>query len=144
MTYREMADQLRYPEDPAMQELYVQTFEFNPACTLEIGWHLFGENYERGEFLVRMRQQMRRYGVAESTELPDHLTHLLPLLDRMERAEAAGLATEFVLPALQKIKLDEQNPYQAVLGGIERALLAEFGRATRPTPLPIFQEAVRE
>src|SRR6266568_3182701 len=74
VTYQELADLLRYPEDPARQELYVQTFEFNPACTLELGWHLFGENYERGEFLVRMREQLRRHGIAESNELPDHLT----------------------------------------------------------------------
>ena len=37
MTYQELADLLRYPDDPTGQESYVQTFEFNPACTLEIG-----------------------------------------------------------------------------------------------------------
>jgi len=145
VTYEEMAGQLRYPEDPAMQELYVRTFEFNPACTLEIGWHLFGENYERGEFLVRMRQELRRHGIAESTELPDHLAHLLPLVARMEREEAARLAGEYLLPALGKIQLAQDNPYRPVIEDIRQKLEADFPDAPRrPVQFPIFQEAACE
>ena len=145
MTYEEMAGQLRYPEDPAMQELYVRTFEFNPAGTLEIGWHLFGENYERGEFLVRMRQELRRHGIAESTELPDHLAHLLPLVARMEREEAARLAGEYLLPALGKIQLAQDNPYRPVIEDIRQKLEADFPDAPRrPVQFPIFQEAACE
>jgi nitrate reductase delta subunit len=141
-----MADQLRYPDDPLGQELYVQTFEFNPACTLEIGWHLFGENYERGEFLVRMRQQLRRYGIAESTELPDHLTYLLDLITRMDRDEAAELAGQYILPALAKIREAlKENPYATLIATIEDRLQADFPDAPRrPVHLPIFQEAVCE
>ncbi len=146
MTYQELADALRYPGDPGMQELYVQTFEFNPACTLEIGWHLFGENYERGEFLVRMREQLRRYGIAETSELPDHLTHLLVLVGRMERGEAAELAGQFLLPALAKIREAlKDNPYQSLLAVIVAKLETDFPDAPRrPSTLPIFQEAARE
>lgn len=146
MTYQNLADQLRYPDDAAQQELYVQTFEFNPACTLEIGWHLFGENYERGEFLVRMREQLRRHGIAESTELPDHLTHLLPLAGRMEHDEGAQLAGEFLLPALAKIAAAVADPgYQSVFREIQQKLESDFPDAPRrPTSLPIFQEAACE
>jgi nitrate reductase delta subunit len=146
ISYTEIAEQLRYPEEPEAQELYVQTFEFNPACTLEIGWHLFGENYERGEFLVRMREQLRRYGIAESTELPDHLSHLLALIPRMEHGEAADLAGQFVLPALAKIKEAlKGNPYAHVIAAIEGMLDAGFPDAPRRRLyLPIFQEAVCE
>ncbi|HKW99176.1 MAG TPA: molecular chaperone TorD family protein [Bryobacteraceae bacterium] len=146
MSYQELADRLRYPEDPAMQELYVQTFEFNPACTLEIGWHLYGENYERGEFLVRMREQLRLYGIAESIELPDHLTHLLPMVGRMQPDEAAVFAGEALLPALAKIKEGlKDNPYAAVITAIEARLEADFPQAPRrPAVLPIFQEAACE
>ena len=141
--YMEFAEQLRYPDEPAAQELYVQTFEFNPACTLEIGWHLFGENYERGEFLVRMREQLRRYGIAESTELPDHLTHLLALIPRMDREEAAELAGQYVLPALARIReAMKENAYAKLIGAIEDRLQADFPDAPRrPVHLPIFQEA---
>jgi nitrate reductase delta subunit len=146
VTYQELADLLRYPEDALRQELYVQTFEFNPACTLEIGWHLFGENYERGEFLVRMREQLRRHRIAESTELPDHLTHLLPLIARMEYGEAALFVGEFILPALTKIRSAiHNNPYELVIAGIAEKLEADFPDAPRrPTQLPIFQEAACE
>ena len=146
MTYQELAAQLRYPEDPARQELYVQTFEFNPACTLEIGWHLFGENYERGEFLVRMREQLRRHRIKESTELPDHLTLLLPLIGSMSHDEAAQLVGEFILPALEKIRSAiHDNPYEAVMAGISARLAADFPDAPRrPAQLPIFQEAACE
>ena len=146
MTYQELADQLRYPADPAMQELYVQTFEFNPACTLEIGWHLFGENYERGEFLVRMREQLRRHGIAESSELPDHLCHILPLLDRLDPEEAADLVGQFVLPALAKIK-DALNgsAYQDLIVATATRLDADYPDAPRrPVQFPIFQEAACE
>ncbi|HSE32303.1 MAG TPA: hypothetical protein VLA93_12100, partial [Pyrinomonadaceae bacterium] len=37
-----------------LQELYTRTFDLNPACALEIGYHLFGENYKRGEFLANL------------------------------------------------------------------------------------------
>lgn len=146
MTYYELADLLCYPEDPVRQELYVQTFEFNPACTLEIGWHLFGENYERGEFLVRMREQLRRHRIAESTELPDHLTHLLPLIACMDHGEAAQFVGEFILPALTKIRgAIHDNAYELVIAGIAEKLESDFPDAPRrPTQLPIFQEAACE
>jgi len=144
VTYTEFAEQLRYPNDPAEQERYVQTFEFNPACTLEIGWHLFGENYERGEFLVRMRGELRRYGIAETTELPDHLAHLLLLAGRMDYQDAAELAGEFLLPALAKIQEAlKDNPYEALIAAIRTKIDTDFPDAPRrPAQLPIFQEAI--
>ena len=146
ISYDALANRLRYPDAPAAQELYVQTFEFSPACTLEIGWHLFGENYERGEFLVRMREELRRHGIAESTELPDHLTHLLPLIGRMKYGDAAELAGQFVLPALAKIRESlSENPYTAVIREIEAKLENDFPDAPRrPAQLPIFQESACE
>ncbi len=145
MTYEQLAEQLRYPGEPAMQELYIQTFEFNPACTLEIGWHLFGENYERGEFLVRMRDELRRHGIVETTELPDHLTHVLQLIGRMEREEACRLAGEIVLPALDKMQMTEDNPYRPVFEDIRKKLRADFPDAPqRRAELPVLREAAYE
>jgi nitrate reductase assembly molybdenum cofactor insertion protein NarJ len=146
VTYQELADQFRYPQDPAMQELYVQTFEFNPACTLEIGWHIFGENYERGEFLVRMREQLRSHGIVESCELPDHLCHILQLLDRLDVEEATELVGQFVLPALTKIK-DALNgsTYQDLVVATATSLEADYPDAPRRrAQFPIFQEAACE
>jgi TorA maturation chaperone TorD len=93
-----------------------------------------------------MREQLRRHGIPESTELPDHLTHLLLLVDRMQRDEAAQLAGEFLLPALTKIIGAVQDPqYRSVLRGIEQKLQSDFPDAPRrPARLPIFQEAACE
>ncbi|MBK5290777.1 MAG: molecular chaperone TorD family protein [Acidobacteriia bacterium] len=104
-----------------LQELYVQTFELNPVCSLEAGWHLFGENYDRGEFLVLMRQQLRRHGLTESAELPDHLTHILPVIGRMEAREAAQFYESFLGKALSKMMEGIQgkdNPFELLVGAI--------------------------
>ncbi len=101
-----------------LQELFTQTFDLNPVCTLEIGWHLYGEDYQRGEFLVKMRQQLRTHEVKESQELPDHLTHALQLLASMEDEEAAAFAGQFLLPALDKMRSgwrDNRNAFAALL-----------------------------
>lgn len=87
-----------------LEELYTQTFDLSPVCSLELGWHLFGENYSRGEFLVQMRQLLRRVGLSESSELPDHLTHVLPVLGRLPPGEADRLISKFLLPALAKMR----------------------------------------
>lgn len=113
-----------------LQELYTRTFDLDPVCTLEVGWHLFGENYERGAFLVKMRQQLRRFALPESSELPDHLTHVLPVLGRMQTAEAGELAG-CVFPALDKMRaaLEGKNdPFEKVLEAIARHLESRHAR----------------
>jgi nitrate reductase molybdenum cofactor assembly chaperone len=121
----EFAGRIRNLSLEQLQEVYVQTFELNPVCSLEIGWHLFGENYERGEFLVKMRQEIRRHGLVESTELPDHLTHVLPVVARMQEEEAAEFVGAFLLPALEKMRTGiagKNNPYELVLDAVDEVL----------------------
>lgn len=86
-----------------LQELFTRTFDLNPVCSLEVGWHLFGENYDRGALMVKTRQELRRYGIGESVELPDHLTHCLRLLGHMESERAQDFAQSCVLPAVEKM-----------------------------------------
>lgn len=102
----------------AMQERFTGAFDFDPKCSLDIGWHLFGENYDRGDFLVRMRETLATHGVDEGVDLPDHLPHVLLALSRMDRSAAADLAGTFVVPALEKILagLDgQQSPFEHVI-----------------------------
>lgn len=101
-----------------LQELYTVTFDLNPVCSLELGWHLFGENYDRGLLLVKMRGLLRQHGIAETGELPDHLSHALRLLARMDSAARRDFAVAIVLPAIGKMLdafRDKQNPYEKVL-----------------------------
>ncbi|MEK8024139.1 MAG: molecular chaperone TorD family protein [Candidatus Hydrogenedentota bacterium] len=110
-----------------MEELFTRTFDINPVCSFEIGWHLFGEQYERGAFMVRMRGLMRQFDIEESAELPDHLAHALLLIDRMPSDEAAKLARE-ILPAVVKMldglsdRKAEGNPYRDLMFVIMEAI----------------------
>jgi nitrate reductase molybdenum cofactor assembly chaperone len=109
-----------------LQERYIQAFDMNPDCCLDIGWHLFGEEYARGEFLVRLKGELHRYGLPDSTELPDHLTRVLPLLARMPLEEAGPFRERFLLPALDKLepKAAELTPYNRLLAALRRLLEA--------------------
>ena len=132
----EVAERLRLFEaaaaeqtTPQREELYIQTFDLNKLCTLDLGWHLFGEDYNRGLFLVKLRKEMQRLGIPESAELPDHLTHVLAILGRMDHAAAADFATSCVIPAVKKLgeglKAKKGNPYTAVVEGLLELLEAE-------------------
>ncbi len=113
-----------------LEELYTRTFDFSPSCALEIGWHLFGEDYHRGALLVRLREELARHGIHESCELPDHLTHVLPLVDRMEPDEAARFVSACVTPAVSKLLAGlegQQNPYECLFRCLVAILDAESG-----------------
>ncbi len=88
----------------ALEERYSQVFDWSPTACLEVGWHLYGEQYERGAFLVEMRRRLREVGVEEGTDLPDHLTSILRWLGRADPEEAARFAAGVLLPALAKIR----------------------------------------
>lgn len=101
-----------------LQELYTVTFDLNPVCSLEVGWHLYGDTYDRGEFLVKMRQILRRTAVPETTELPDHLAHVLAALPRLDAEEAGVLVATAVLPAVEKMLAafaGKRNPFEHLL-----------------------------
>jgi nitrate reductase assembly molybdenum cofactor insertion protein NarJ len=103
-----------------LEELYIGTFDLNPHCALDLGWQLFGEDYNRGLFLAKLRRLMREHGLVESTELPDHLTHVLLLLARMAPGEAGDFAAACVLPALEKISAacKEDVAYRHLLAAV--------------------------
>ena len=107
-----------------LEETYTKAFDMNPSCTLEIGWHLFGETYKRGSFLANLRPALRDHGLEEAGKLPDHLALLLPLMGRLPKAEAEGLGRDCVLPALEKLrpKLEGGAPYDTLLEAIEMIL----------------------
>lgn len=118
---RELADK----DTLDLQELFTVTFDLNPVCSLELGWHLFGENYDRGLLLVRMRELLRQYRLAETGELPDHLGYALRLIARMDAEARHDFAAAIVLPALGKMLdsfREKHNPYEAVLRAIKTQL----------------------
>jgi nitrate reductase assembly molybdenum cofactor insertion protein NarJ len=119
--------------DVELEELYTRTFDISPVCSLEVGWHLYGEDYNRGAFLVRMRSLLRSLGIEEGAELPDHLESALRALGALAESspeDADALARKFILPAIAKMRdgfPTDTNPYGAVLERTETFLRATHG-----------------
>jgi nitrate reductase delta subunit len=114
-----------------LQEEYTAAFDFDPACALELGWHLFGESRERGAFLAALREDLTSAGIQESHELPDHATHVLALVAREDYARAAQLA-DLVMPAVGAIEralLKRRSPYVHVFAAMYAELAALVDRA---------------
>lgn len=112
-----------------LQEQFTRTFEHNEDCALELGWHVYGETYQRGVFMAEMRELLRRVAVPESVELPDHLSHVLRAVVRAPGRDARPLIRLAVLPALDTLHKNlasKQSPYAALLEAT-RAVLSKDG-----------------
>jgi nitrate reductase delta subunit len=119
------------------EEAYIAAFDTNSECALEVGWHVYGETYQRGVFLVQMRRLLFETGVEESNELPDHLVLLLRALGRAEKGRADRLTRLTVLPAIRKIgkALEEKkSPYRPLIASIALALGGVPAGATSAEP----------
>ena len=117
------------------EEVFTRTFDVNPACALEVGWHLFGEEYARGMFLVRMREELRKYNIAETSELPDHIAHVLAVVAAMPADEAERFVGACVLPAVEKMRqaLDgKDTPYRHAINCLTLSLRHTWPEVVRP------------
>lgn len=113
-----------------VEEAFTRTFDVNPTCALEVGWHLFGEEYARGMFLVRMREELRKYDLPESTELTDHISHVLAIVAAMPDDEASRFVRACVQPAIEKMKQaleGKDTPYRHVVACLASVLTARWG-----------------
>ena len=113
-----------------LEEAYTRTFDVNPSCALEIGWHLFGEDYMRGQFLVRMRAELAKHEIPESSELPDHLAHVLAVLASMPEDESQQFAHACVFPAIYKMQtaLDKNgSPYRHLIRCLVLVMERHYG-----------------
>lgn len=114
-----------------LQELYTRTFDLNPVCALEIGYHLFGENYKRGEFLANLRETEAPFELGQEQQLPDYLPVLLRLLNKLKDEELrASLIGECLIPGVEKMLAslkDGENPYRWLLEAVRTKLRSEPG-----------------
>lgn len=86
-----------------LEEEFTRTFDINPSVTMDVGFHLFGLAYKRGEFLVKMQGALRDAGLSAGTELADHLPTLLELTAALPAEEGVQLVEECIAPALKKM-----------------------------------------
>lgn len=134
---REFRESIRDKTVSELEELHIQTFDMNPKTCLDLGWQLFGEEYNRGLFLARLRREMDAAGVEEDPlELPDHLPQVLRLLQRMEPAAARDFVLCCVLPALEKIAggLSEPRLHGPAIQAVIRLLSNLCAQAPEETP----------
>jgi nitrate reductase assembly molybdenum cofactor insertion protein NarJ len=117
----EFYDEIAHVSVEGLQELYTTTFDLNPVASLEVGWHLWGEQYERGRFLAELRGKQAAMGIDADAELPDHLTVLLQMFERESNEELAvkvGAAIDKMLKPLE----EQGNPYRHVLHAVHESL----------------------
>ena len=112
-----------------LQELYTRTFDLNPACALEVGYHLFGENYKRGELLANLRATEAPFELGQTQQLPDYLPVLLRLLPKLGDQELrSSLISECMVPAIEKMLKsfkETDNPYRFLLETVCATLQTE-------------------
>ena len=127
--YEEFAAAADALTDYRLRELYAETFDWNPACCLYVGFQLFGESYKRGAFMAKLNHEYRARDFSAGTELPDHLCVMLRYLSGVEDDDVAlWLTDEAIAPALRKIAkgFDDSD---SIYGILARAAFATFERA---------------
>lgn len=130
-----------------LQELYTRTFDLNPVCALDIGYHLFGESYKRGVFLANLRETEAPFDLGQEHQLPDYLPVLLRLLTELDDEELrSALIVDCMIPALEKMlkTLGEgENPYRHLIAAVNTVLKSESLSQTatpRRAYLPILDD----
>lgn len=97
----------------SLEEAYTNTFDIQAVCPLEVGYTLFGEDYKRGEFLVRMSDLHKEHGTdLISSELGDYLPNVLKLLSKMpDDTFKREFIEKIIFPSTVKMlkNFDEQN-----------------------------------
>ncbi len=115
-----------------LQEAYRAAFEASPSGCLEVGFQLYGDDYRRGMFLMRIQAASHAHAIAPrlpQRELADHLAPMLRLLAVMSvHEDPRTLAGESVLPACQRLaaQLPSENPYRHLLQAVVALLSRDF------------------
>ena len=126
-----------------LQELYTRTFDLSPVCALDLGYHLFGENYKRGVFLANLRETEAPFDLGQEHQLPDYLPVLLRLLTKLTDEELrSALIVDCMIPALEKMlkTLSEgENPYRHLIAAVRLVLCAEPKVDSRQSPARTFR-----
>ncbi len=122
-----------------IEEQYSQLFDLSPVCTLNIGYHLFGEQYERGAFMAGLVGELRKIGQPPPEDLPDYLPCVLRLAARIQdHEEAQLLISHAVLPSLVRMngELGEnKSPWAAVLRALPAVLEKAFDTECIPADM---------
>lgn len=108
----------------ALQTEYTSAFDLDPAATLHLTWHRYGDNEKRAGALARLQRQYERAGWERTTgDLPDYLPLVLEFLSLCPQAGADGEIKE-CLASLEQIAEPAAHAapaYAALLRSLARA-----------------------
>ena len=97
------------------EEMYTRLFDLHATCSLHVGYHVFGEAYQRGALLAGLVGEHRKVGVDLKTELPDYLPTVMRLWARLPRNEETELFHDKVIAAgLSKINSELKKANQVL------------------------------
>lgn len=118
-----------------LQEDYTSAFDMNPSTTLNLTYHLYGDNEKRADMLARLQQRYQDAGYERTTgELPDYLPMMLEFLSVCPDTENTELiweclgGLEDVVDRLQKAA----PPYAALLQPLVPMVADRIGSDGRP------------
>jgi nitrate reductase delta subunit len=115
-------DRLTLPE---WEELHTRTLDLAPIFAPYVGYVVWGDNYQRGEFMAALKVAQDGAGIGRAGELPDHLE---PVLRYLATAAAPFPQLVEVLPrAVTRMKktlneAEANNPYRHVLAAAAEAI----------------------
>ncbi len=106
------------------EELATRTLDLSPAAAPYVGFQIWGESYQRCEFMSKLNRAMAELDIDPAGELPDHLVPVLRYLDRANRpipelTEKFQAALERMAATLRE--KDRSNPYLELLDATRRA-----------------------
>ena len=132
-----------------MEEVYSTTFDLDPVCHPYVGYHIFGETYQRSAFLVGLKEQYRTCDFEiDGTELPDRISTVLRFVAISQDAEQCDvIINEGILPALEKMtrvvepteeEVEDEQPItvEPVYKNTLHALRMLLGPSTVPVVVP--------
>lgn len=130
---------LRLAPEHEPEERYTALFDLSPVCTLHVGYHLFGDAYQRGALLAGLAAEIRRAEVPQKEgELPDFLPSLLRLVARTgDAADRARLVDLVLRPGLSRMAAalaESEAPWAPVVRALPAAL-APLGAGLPPPEL---------
>lgn len=100
------------------EELATRTLDLSPAAAPYIGFQIWGESYQRGEFMSKLNHAMAELKLDTGGELPDHIVPVLRYLGATNRPIPE--LTEHFEPAVARMQAtlrekDRSNPYLDLL-----------------------------
>jgi nitrate reductase delta subunit len=119
---------LRQVEDLSLaewEELYTRTLDLTPTTAPYVGFAVYGESYQRGEFLAALTRAFWEEGVDPGSELPDHLANVLRYLARAQNPlpELVEILPQALSAMHKTLKtLDAKSPYLLLLEAASEAV----------------------